>query len=399
MQPNYTRLEVGELQVQNQKLPRSKFQRELLRIVVSTMKLPRHALQLVLATRRYDRSIGRHLRAHQGDQPEARKVAIYLIYPRKGLKPSHVAAIKYISRSGYAPVVVSNLELSSGQRDCLLKLSWLYIERPNIGYDFGGYRDAILHLDLQHRSVERLALFNDSCWFPVPSESDWLVKAEQLNMDMVGSMSCLFIPRRFGGRLESFKWSYDPHVRKFHYSSYALLFSGQVARSPGFSKFWRKLPLFNDQEHVTKYGEVGITRWIKRNSYSHSSTVGIQHLDRELDKLTCLELRNVLETIVSPWSSEYVAMKIRLLEEYEESGAWKRKVVQYLLFVAYRGPPCYSLPDYLSRYHDFGFLKKATVRGNEDSAKVMKDVARWLDDRCDFDLCFEVAEVAAEVGM
>ena len=221
----------------SRRLSGSKVRRELMRIITWAKKLPRHVLQLTFATYWYDLTIGRHKRVHRGDQPEARKVAVYLIYPVKGLKQSHIAAVKYILGSGYAPLVVSNLELSDDQRDCLLQWSWLLIERPNIGWDFGGYRDAILHLNLKHRSVERLALFNDSCWFPVPSESNWLAKAERLNRDMVGSMSCLFIRRRFGRKIESFEWSYDPDAQRFHYSSYALLFSGRVARSPAFNRF------------------------------------------------------------------------------------------------------------------------------------------------------------------
>ena len=377
-----------------------KIKRELLRIVAWARKLPRHVTHMAWPNFHYDRTIGRHRRTQRGDQPEARKIAVYLIYPLNGIQESHIAAIKYILRSGYAPLVVSNLELSDEQRDRLLKWSWLLVERPNFGHDFGGYRDAILHLDLEHRHVERLALFNDSCWFPVPAECNWLAKAEQLNQDMVGSMSCLHMPRRLGGRLEGFKWSYDPLVRKFHYSSYALLFSGRVAGDPAFTGFWRRLQLFDSREflNVAKYGEIGLTRWIKKKGYSHGSTVGIQDLDEELDGFTCLELRNVLKMTVSPWSTEYVAMKDGLVEDYEDSSTWKNKAIQLILFLAYRGPPCYSLPDYLSRRHEFGFLKKATARGNEDAVTIMKVVAQRLDNQCDFDLCREVAEVAGENG-
>ena len=374
--------------------------REPLRIVARIRMLPRHALHLACPNFHYERTIGRHRRTHIGDQPEARKIAVYLIYPLNGLQESHIAAIKYILRSGYAPLVVSNLELSDEQRDRLLKWSWLLIERPNFGYDFGGYRDAILHLELEHRRVERLALFNDSCWFPVPAECDWLAKAEQLNQDMVGSMSSFHIPRRIGSSLEGFKWSYDPLVRKFCYCSYALLFSGRVAGDPAFTGFWRRLLLFDSREkhNVVRYGEIGLTRWITKRGYSHGSTVGIQDLDEELDGLTCLELRDVLKMTASPWLTEYVAMKARLLEDYEDSSTWKINAIRFILYLAYRGPPCYSLADYLNRRHDFGFLKKATARTNEDSVTIMKVVAQRLDNQCDFDLCREVAEVAGESG-
>ena len=112
-----------------------------------------------------------------------------------------------------------------------------------------------------------------------------------------------------------------------------------------------------------------------------------------------MELRSVLETLVSPWSTEHAAMKARLLEEYRSSREWSQEVIPFILYVTYRGPPCYSPPDYLIRCGDFGFLKKATARSNDDSAEVMKGIAQRLNDQCDFDLYFEVAEVTAEVGV
>ena len=142
-------------------------------------------------------------------------------------------------------------------------MSWLLIERPNIGHDIGGYRDAILDLDLRHRDIERLALFNDSCWFPVPSDSDWLAKAEALDRDLVGSMSSGHIRRRHARKLEGFSWSYDEDIGRFHYCSYALLISGSVVRNPKFTKYWRRYPLFNDRRHVIEKGEIGITKWSK----------------------------------------------------------------------------------------------------------------------------------------
>ena len=389
---------MAEMQVQARMLNWSRVRRKLVGAAGSMGELPRHALQRQFGAFHYDATLGRLRRIHNGSQPEAKKIAIYVIYPQDGLKPSHTASIKYILRSGYSPVVVSNLELNDKQRNHLLELSWLLIERPNIGQDIGGYRDAILDLDLQHQETERLALFNDSCWFPVPSDSDWLAKAEALDRDLVGSMSSGHIRRRHARRLEGFQWSYNEDFGRFHYCSYALLLSGRVVRNPDFTRYWRRYPLFNDRRQVIERGEIGITRWIKRHNYSHGSTVGIRGLNEELEGMTNPELCSLLETAALPWSCELVAIKAKLQNDYKETEEWKHRVVPYLLFAAYRGPACYSFPEHLIHRHDFGFLKKATARSNEDSAKVMKCVAQRLDARCDFDLHIEVAEIAAEIG-
>jgi lipopolysaccharide biosynthesis protein len=80
--------------------------------------------------------------------------------------------------------VVSNLPLVPEERETLRRACWQLIERPNVGYDFGAYRDAILLLGPKLRDLERLVLVNDLLWFPV-GEADWIDDAERLEADLL----------------------------------------------------------------------------------------------------------------------------------------------------------------------------------------------------------------------
>ena len=64
----------------------------------------------------------------------------------------------------------------------------IIFERPNFGYDFGGYKDAFLYIIENNLSVERLILLNDSTWFPISSEKDLIRQMEQSNTDFTGAL-------------------------------------------------------------------------------------------------------------------------------------------------------------------------------------------------------------------
>ena len=91
------------------------------------------------------------------------KVAIYLIFPTSGVQESHLSAIEYIASSGYSPLVVSNLFLGDSDRQEVRSRCWQLIERPNYGFDFGGYRDGVLQLASSLHELTRLVIVNDSC--------------------------------------------------------------------------------------------------------------------------------------------------------------------------------------------------------------------------------------------
>lgn len=370
-----------------------KIEREVVRIVTRTWQLPLYIVQRAFFTLYYDIFMRRRVKVHGGSQSPGKKVAVYVIYPKEGVKPSHLASLKYLIGAGYSPLLVSNLELDDAPRSELLRWSWLLIERPNIGYDFGGYREAILKLNVEGREVERLALFNDSCWFPIPANSSWLAKAELTGKDLVGSVSNRFIHPRLARTMKELLWSYNEGTRGFHYCSFALLLSGRVTQDPRFVEFWRRYPLLGSKRHVVRHGEVGLTKWIMRRGYTHGSTVKIQHLDEELESMTCRGLQKVLRNMVSPLRTELVQLKHELLEEYEDCETWRNKVIPFMLFLAYRGPSCYSLPDHLIRVHDFGFLKKATARSNEDALCVLRELAQRHKGQCGFDLQLELEEL------
>ena len=381
-------------QYRNARLPpRSKILRELVRVLDRTLRFPEFVLNCLFGTPYNDIILNRRRRVHEGLRSNTNKIAIYAIYPVAGIKPSHVAGLQHILASGYTPLVVSNLELKHHERSCILKHCSQLIERPNYGYDFGAYRDGILHLRSHISTIEHLALLNDSCWFPVPSHANWLCKAEKLNKDLVSSTSDGFIKRPSSRESFRVSWSYDESLSKFCYNSFSLLLSNSLVSHPGFLRFWRRLKLTNNKWQTVKRGEIGFTRWAKGNDFSHGSTVDLSNFDKNIERLTHTQLRDVLDNLIVTQDINLIEAKRNLLDEYSTSDTWKSQTVEFVLFVVCRVGVGYAMGGYLVRDHDFGFLKKLPIRLNDDAAQIVAKVAGRLNDHCDFDLLSEVAEI------
>lgn len=127
-------------------IPTWKIKRELQRMQHSGTSFFSELVRRLYFRRYYDLVTSKEIRRSNGAAPLQREVAIYLIYPGRGILASHLFMLRELQREGISPIVVSNLPLRHQDRDRLLDTATLIIERPNVGYDFGGYRDGILDI-------------------------------------------------------------------------------------------------------------------------------------------------------------------------------------------------------------------------------------------------------------
>ena len=108
-----------------------------------------------------------------GEIPLRNNIVIFLIFPEKGLKPSHLSTLNYFVNKKYSPLVISNCVLSAEDKIKIKRNSWFLIERKNYGYDFGGYRDGVLFLKDKLFKINNMILLNDSAWFPISKNNDF----------------------------------------------------------------------------------------------------------------------------------------------------------------------------------------------------------------------------------
>ena len=190
--------------------------------------------------RKLNRVVAAGLPQFDGALPLTTKVALFLVYQPKGISPSTLETCRTLSNAGYTPLIVSNCPLSANDQELLRPFIWRAVERPNFGYDFGGYRDGLICLKKWDVAPEELLILNDSIWFPVLPDADLWDRLAQETSDIAGT-----ILRERGA--ERFLESYLFRIRR------------PALEHPAFAAYWADLQLTSNKYHVIRRGERGFS--------------------------------------------------------------------------------------------------------------------------------------------
>ena len=352
-----------------------KLQRELLRFGKQVWEIPEDLINYFFATRRYDRTRLDKIRMFDGKLPKSDRIAIFLIFSKTGLLQSHLHTLEYFRLKGYATLVVSNLPLSDIDRNRLAENCWQIMERPNFGYDFGGYRDGVLHLSEDLQVLERLVFINDSVWFPLPGSRDWLDDVEALDVDFAGAASNFGTPRPEISDFRSIKWSYSSAHPDFHVCSFAICLRPTVFRKLNFFRFWEKLRLTNKKKRTVRRGEIGFTQWALKHSVRVGTSLDVTNLDSELAGLSEERLREVARDLIIPESPKLEELWQNLTADPQTS---RQDIEKLILLAVSRQGSSYALAAYSIKDKGFPFLKKSPLslsdRGKNTSARLLSDL-------------------------
>jgi hypothetical protein len=319
----------------------------------------------------HHRLIGyRRLHVTPGTAPSGDRVAIYLLFPTDGLRDSHLMAIDALRRSGCAVLAVSNLPLADGDLARLAGLCRAVMVRPNVGYDFGAYLDAIRWLDDDLPHLRQLVLMNDSVWYPVPGTPDWVAAAQALGADVVGSVWNYGVAQPDLADWRSYRWQLDPRRPGFHYCSFALSLGPNALRSAAFRRFWRRLVLTDDKIRTVRRGEVGLSRALLGAGLSHACTLDLTDFERELGAMSGSALRQFVADLVVPQDPRLEALRAQVLADTAarpempggSSGDGHDSLRRFALAAVAAVGPAYAMPGHLISAHGYPFLKKSPLR-------------------------------------
>jgi hypothetical protein len=207
----------------------------------------------------------------EGDQGAKKNAAVVLIYQPNGILPSTVQQLDHLIAHGITPVLVSNAKLADADRILLRRKCLFVLERPNFGYDFGGYRDAILEFLDRGLSVQNLFVLNDSIWFPIRPDCTLLETAMKDEADLFG----IFYSRKSKKRSH------------WHLHSYFYRFSARVVESPAFRRYWSKMPLYTGSKRIViRQFETKLTAYFLSKGFTADSLIkddDVRRATRELD--------------------------------------------------------------------------------------------------------------------
>lgn len=205
---------------------------------------------------------GRLIRVWYGDRPPAARIALFLIFQPRGCPESLFRTLEAITAEGYAPLVVVNGALAKNDFARVARLSWRVMHRPNIGYDFGGYKDGILHMIGQDIDIEALLVLNDTIWLPAGQESFSIRHLEEIGADYAALSNFAYRPQR----------KRAVHLTGRAYAaSFGFRLSRRVWESQAFKDFWRQIPFYGTKFNVVERGEVGFSRAMESAGFTPSA--------------------------------------------------------------------------------------------------------------------------------
>lgn len=176
-----------------------------------------------------------------GDSPGPR-VAVFCHFDAKGRIWRHTRQfIESLREAGLDIVFVTNgPTLAPEDRSWILARSWRVIERRNIGYDFGAWRDGIAACGLPRADTTLLVIANDSVYGPFQPVADLLARMDFGEADVWGVT--------------------DSWQHRYHLQTYLVAFGRRALHDQAFGRFWRAVPNRRSKRGVVLGSEVGLTQ-------------------------------------------------------------------------------------------------------------------------------------------
>ena len=320
-----------------------KFRRELIRIGQQLRGIPELVMDPI-RQKRLDRAIANGLPIIAGAKPPSKKVAVYLLFQPRGVSQSTIEQCEWLHDNGYAPLVVSNCPLSSTDKERLSPVIWRAIVRPNFGYDFGGYRDALTSLRQWGVKPDTLLILNDSVWVPVIPGSDLISRLEEDPADIAGSIL------RERGEIRFLE-------------SYCYRIRGTLLEEPAFREFWSNLRLTSNKYYVIRRGERGFSEAMLGAGYKVAAVYAFEGLVDQLSKQSDEFLaKTILYSASLP--PELVAERNALLAEGndQKGNAWRKRALSFIQIALEKRLAYSTLPFAGHSLFQYPFLKKSADR-------------------------------------
>jgi lipopolysaccharide biosynthesis protein len=171
----------------------------------------------------------------------ASRVAVLVHFDRRGRFLSYVRYfVCALNRAGFAVVIASNSRrIDQDSLAEVLPHCAAVVHRPNVGREFGAWRDALTIIGNITR-LECLVIANDSVFGPFREIGPLLQRCDFAVADVWGMT--------------------DSYFRRYHLQSYFLIFGPTALASRCFHDFWRRVRYVRHKRSVIELYEMGLTR-------------------------------------------------------------------------------------------------------------------------------------------
>lgn len=341
-------------------IPWWKLARELQRIKQQLRSIPEFFFEPT-KRREHDANRGQLLIKTEGAAEPSSKVALLLLYQPNGVSESTLWTCNHLLSKGYAPLVVSNAPLSSNDRIKLQRVSWQVVERPNFGYDFGGYRDGIWLLQQWRIDIEKLIILNDSIWFPLNSNEVLIEQMEAEPSDVVGALQLDPLRQTEG----------IPTKKRPFFGSFFLMIKRAAWTHPAFQSFWETYQITSNKYKTIRRGERGFSHAMMDAGLTCRAIYTRRDLDEFILSQSNRDLRELLCELVCV--DEKVMEDIRqAVRQYSDTDNWRAQGLALATQATEKQNILATAPITSLTTFQVPYLKKARDRGNLEALRLIR---------------------------
>lgn len=290
-----------------------KLRREMGRIRQQLQAIPEFFVEPWQRKRHDAQRVGM-LQAVEGAIPGRPKVALLLLYQPAGVSAATRWTCEHLASKGYAPLIVSNAPLSSADRQLLSPWVWRMTERPNFGYDFGGYRDGIWLLSQWKTDPEILIILNDSIWFPLNASETLIDRMEASEADFVGAL-----------QLDPLRQTENvPSRKRPFFGSFFLMVKRGAMQHPAFTRFWDRYQITSNKYKTIRRGERSLSHALMDAGIRSAAIYTRSALDNHIASVPNPVLQQLLRDLVT--IDERIEADIaQCLGSFSETEAWNKR--------------------------------------------------------------------------
>jgi hypothetical protein len=304
--------------------------------------------------KRHDMERSKMLQAISGQIPQYSKIALLLVYQPQTIADSTVWTCQHLVSKGYSPLVISNSPISQADLRRMLPWTWRLAERPNFGYDFGGYRDGIWLLSQWKIDPEVLIIMNDSIWFPLNKEETLINRMEASAAQFVGALQ--LDPLRKTQNL--------PRKKRPFYGSFFLLAQNGAWKHPAFQQFWANYRITSNKYKTIRRGERGLSHAMMDAGLRCEAIYTRTELDNYFGQLDAIELRQVLSDLVTIDERLEVSQK-GCLGHFSDTQIWRHQAIELALQITEKQNVLATAPITSMAVFDVPYLKKSKDLNNK----------------------------------
>lgn len=194
------------------------------------------------------------------------KVVLFIHWDSSGhVQKSLFEYIRQLTESGRSVVFVTNSgQIEPSAETILMTLCEGILIRRNVGYDFGGWRDAIDTLGLPRPDTEEIIIANDSVCGPFLPLEPLLLRLDYTLADVWGLT--------------------DSWQHRYHLQSYFIAFGPRAIRSPVFRRFWSMVIPAPSKIFIIRRYEVGLTQALLEAGLKVSALWPYETLTRQVTR-------------------------------------------------------------------------------------------------------------------